>query len=69
MHSFIFCSDISTDQITFRFLYYYWINGQMLVGSELDNARYPEVKPVDYEGYMSKWWPRGQLALSFSLAM
>ncbi|ODM22568.1 hypothetical protein SI65_00157 [Aspergillus cristatus] len=51
------------------FFYYYWINGQMLVGPELDNAEYPEVKPVGYEGYMSKW-PREQLATSFfSLAM
>ncbi|GLI79022.1 hypothetical protein PoHVEF18_007344 [Penicillium ochrochloron] len=44
-------SDIS------MFFYYYWINGQTLVGTELDNSKYPEVKPVDWEAFM----PQGPL--------
>lgn len=65
----ILFSDGNADEIAFRLFYCYWINSQTLVGSELDNARYSEVKPVDYEGYMSKW-PREQLSTSFfSLAM
>ncbi|KAE8336271.1 hypothetical protein BDV24DRAFT_155310 [Aspergillus arachidicola] len=27
------------------FFYYYWVNGQTFVGPELDNDRYPQVKP------------------------
>ncbi|KAK4947717.1 hypothetical protein LTR66_014176, partial [Elasticomyces elasticus] len=37
------------------FFYYYWINGQTFVGPELDNAKYPEVKPVSWEDYMKQW--------------
>ncbi|KAL5355540.1 hypothetical protein BJX96DRAFT_170765 [Aspergillus floccosus] len=37
------------------FFYYYWINGQTFVGPELDNARYPDVKAVDWEGFMASW--------------
>ncbi|KAE8155072.1 nmrA-like family protein [Aspergillus avenaceus] len=44
--------------------YYYWVNGQTFVGPELDNARYPEVAPVNWEGYMAKW-PLEQLATSY----
>ncbi|KAJ5329898.1 nmrA-like family protein [Penicillium brevicompactum] len=37
------------------FFYYYWINGQTFVGPEVDNAKYPEVKPVSWEDYMKQW--------------
>ncbi|OOF93251.1 hypothetical protein ASPCADRAFT_508996 [Aspergillus carbonarius ITEM 5010] len=51
------------------FFYYYWINGQTFVGPQLDNARYPDIKPVDWEGYMSKW-PIDKLPTSyFALGM
>lgn len=65
----IIFSDGNIDKIVFRFFFYYWINDQTLIGSELVNARYSEVKPVDYEGNMYKW-PREPLATSFfSLTM
>ena len=32
---------------------YYWLNGQTYVGADLDNAKYPEVKPVTWEDYMA----------------
>ncbi|RAK99441.1 NmrA-like family protein [Aspergillus ibericus CBS 121593] len=51
------------------FFYYYWINGQTFVGPQLDNGRYSDIKPVDWEGYMSKW-PIDQLPTSyFALGM
>ncbi|PYI00316.1 nmrA-like family protein [Aspergillus sclerotiicarbonarius CBS 121057] len=51
------------------FFYYYWINGQTFVGPQLDNARYPDINPVDWEGYMSKW-PIDKLPTSyFALGM
>ncbi|KAL4886413.1 NmrA-like family protein [Aspergillus karnatakaensis] len=37
------------------FFYYYWINGQTLLGTELDNTKYPEVAPVDWEGFMKQY--------------
>ncbi|GAB1206009.1 hypothetical protein APSETT445_004690 [Aspergillus pseudonomiae] len=46
------------------FFYYYWINGQTFVGPELDNDRYPQVKPVSWEDYM-KQWPLEQLSSSY----
>ncbi|RDW93632.1 NmrA-like family protein [Aspergillus mulundensis] len=46
------------------FFYYYWANGQTVLGPELDNARYPDVKPVDWEGFMSLW-SREQLGTAF----
>ena len=47
-----------------RFFYYYWINGQTFVGPELDNARYPDVKAVDWEGFM-KGWSQEQIGTSY----
>jgi hypothetical protein len=38
-----------------RFFYYYWVNGQTFVGTELDESQYPEVKPVDWETFMAQW--------------
>ncbi|OKL63972.1 hypothetical protein UA08_00803 [Talaromyces atroroseus] len=29
------------------FYYYYWVNGQTFLGTELDNERYAEVKPIN----------------------
>ncbi|GKZ81758.1 hypothetical protein AnigIFM56816_006280 [Aspergillus niger] len=46
------------------FFYYYWINGQTFVGPELDNARYPDVKAVDWEGFM-KGWSQEQIGTSY----
>ncbi|EHA25044.1 hypothetical protein ASPNIDRAFT_51470 [Aspergillus niger ATCC 1015] len=46
------------------FFYYYWINGQTFVGPELDNARYPDVKAVDWEGFM-KSWSQEQIGASY----
>ncbi|KAH1383036.1 hypothetical protein KXV98_006908 [Aspergillus fumigatus] len=46
------------------FFYYYWVNGQTLVGPETDNAKYPEVKPVSWEGFMSQW-PLQQLPTAY----
>ncbi|PLB50922.1 NmrA-like family protein [Aspergillus steynii IBT 23096] len=46
------------------FFYYYWVNGQTFVGPELDNEKYPEVKPVSWEDYM-KQWPLEQLPTSY----
>ncbi|KAL4962482.1 nmrA-like family protein [Aspergillus stella-maris] len=46
------------------FFYYYWINGQTLLGSELDNGRYPDVKAADWKGYVASW-PKDQIATSF----
>ncbi|KAL4765778.1 NmrA-like family protein [Aspergillus foveolatus] len=46
------------------FFYYYWVNGQTFVGPELDNARYPDVKPADWEAYMSSW-PREHIKKSY----
>jgi hypothetical protein len=42
-------------RLVHRFFYYYWINGQTLVGTELDKSKYPEVKPVDWEAFMPEW--------------
>lgn len=44
-------NETSTD--SFSFFTYYWLNGQTYVGPELDNAKYPEVKPVTWEDYMA----------------
>ncbi|GJP88483.1 hypothetical protein CBS115989_8528 [Aspergillus niger] len=46
------------------FFYYYWINGQTFVGPELDNARYPDVQAVDWEGFM-KCWSQEQIGTSY----
>ncbi|KAB8200611.1 NmrA-like family protein [Aspergillus parasiticus] len=46
------------------FFYYYWVNGQTFVGPELDNDRYPQVKPVNWEEYMRQW-PLEQLSSSY----
>ncbi|RDH29012.1 NAD(P)-binding protein [Aspergillus welwitschiae] len=46
------------------FFYYYWINGQTFVGPELDNARYPDVQAVDWEGFM-KSWSQEQIGTSY----
>lgn len=45
----------------FLFFQYYMINGQTLVGPELDNDKYPQVKPVSWEDYLIAV-PRDQLA-------
>ncbi|KAK1149586.1 hypothetical protein N8T08_005135 [Aspergillus melleus] len=37
------------------FFYYYWINGQTLLGTKLDNERYEEVRPVSWEGFMAQY--------------
>ncbi|KAL1866404.1 hypothetical protein Plec18167_009072 [Paecilomyces lecythidis] len=37
------------------FYYYYMINGQTLLGPNIDNARYPNIHPLDWEGFMAKW--------------
>ena len=47
-----------------RFFYYYWVNGQTFVGPALDNARYPDVKAVNWEEFMASL-PREQIATSF----
>ncbi|CAG7933954.1 unnamed protein product [Penicillium olsonii] len=36
------------------FFYYYWINGQTLVGTDLDNEKYTAVKPVSWEDFMAQ---------------
>ncbi|KAI9929716.1 hypothetical protein ASPWEDRAFT_41070 [Aspergillus wentii DTO 134E9] len=46
------------------FFYYYWINGQTFVGPEVENARYPEIKTVDWEGFLARW-PLEQLPTAF----
>jgi hypothetical protein len=49
----------------YRFCYYYyWINGQTLLGPEVDNDRYPDVKTVGWKGYRASW-PRDQIGTSF----
>lgn len=47
-----------------RFFYYYWVNGQTFVGPELENDKYPQVKPVSWEEYMGQW-PLEQLSSSY----
>ncbi|KAH8422566.1 NmrA-like family protein [Aspergillus melleus] len=37
------------------FFYYYWVNGQTLLGTDLDNERYEEVKPVSWEDFMAQY--------------
>lgn len=32
---------------------YYWINGQTYVGPETDNAKYPDIKPISWEDFIS----------------
>ncbi|KAL0939661.1 NmrA-like family protein [Colletotrichum truncatum] len=34
------------------FFLYYWINGQTFVGPDVQNDKYPEVKPVTWEAFM-----------------
>ncbi|GAA87871.1 NmrA-like family protein [Aspergillus luchuensis IFO 4308] len=51
------------------FFYYYWVNGQTFVGPELDNARYPDVKAVDWEGCMRSWSQEQIGASHFALNM
>ncbi|OJJ97432.1 hypothetical protein ASPACDRAFT_32510 [Aspergillus aculeatus ATCC 16872] len=46
------------------FFYYYWVNGQTFVGPETDNAKYPDVKPVDWEGFLRQW-PLQQLPTAY----
>ena len=46
------------------FFYYYWINGQTLLGEDLHNDRYAEVKAVSWEGFMAQW-PLESLPTSF----
>ncbi|PYH85822.1 NmrA-like family protein [Aspergillus uvarum CBS 121591] len=46
------------------FFYYYWVNGKTFVGPETDNAKYPDVKPVDWEGFMRQW-PLQQLPTAY----
>ncbi|KAL7655674.1 hypothetical protein ACMYSQ_007616 [Aspergillus niger] len=46
------------------FFYYYWINGKTFVGPELDNVCYPDVKAVDWEGFM-KSWSQEQIGTSY----
>ncbi|OGM42488.1 NmrA-like family protein [Aspergillus bombycis] len=48
----------------YMFFYYYWINGQTFVGPQLDNDKYPQVKPVSWEEYMRQW-PLEQLPSSY----
>ncbi|CAG8020854.1 unnamed protein product [Penicillium olsonii] len=36
------------------FFYYYWINGQTLVGTDLDNEKYTAVKPASWEDFMAQ---------------
>ncbi|KAI0830392.1 nmrA-like family protein [Hypoxylon sp. FL0890] len=49
----------------FLFFQYYMINGQTLLGPELDNDKYPQVKPVSWEDFM-KAVPRDQLPSAYS---
>ncbi|KAI1387925.1 nmrA-like family protein [Hypoxylon trugodes] len=44
----------------FLFFQYYMINGQTLLGPNLDNHKYPQVKPVSWEDYL-KSTPKDQL--------
>ena len=44
----------------YSFFYYYMANGQTYLGPEVDNAKYPQVKPVDWEGFMRSV-PKDQL--------
>lgn len=37
----------------FSFFMYYWINGQTYVGPETDNAKYPDIKPISWEDFIS----------------
>ncbi|CAG8218417.1 unnamed protein product [Penicillium salamii] len=37
------------------FFYYYWINGQTFVGTDLDNENYTTVKPVSWEEFMAQY--------------
>ncbi|KAI9043064.1 nmrA-like family protein [Aspergillus affinis] len=37
------------------FFYYYWVSGQTLLSTDLDNERYDEVKPVSWEGFMAQY--------------
>ncbi|KAJ5721451.1 nmrA-like family protein [Penicillium malachiteum] len=46
------------------FFYYYWINGQTLLGKDLHNDRYAEVKPVSWANFMTQW-PLKALPTSF----
>ncbi|KAJ6028744.1 hypothetical protein N7540_004320 [Penicillium herquei] len=46
------------------FFYYYWINGQTLLGEILHNDRYAEVKSVTWADFMAQW-PLEALPTSF----
>lgn len=39
---------------TGRFYAYYMISGKTMVGPELDNKRYPKVKPVTWEDFIKE---------------
>ncbi|KAK0726155.1 hypothetical protein B0H67DRAFT_642472 [Lasiosphaeris hirsuta] len=45
-----------TDPFKYLFFYmmYYWINGSTLVGPDVDNAKYPNIKPETWEDFMGK---------------
>jgi hypothetical protein len=47
------------------FYSYYWLNGSTFVGPEVDNARYPEVKPVTWEEFLQAH-PLEQLTGAYS---
>lgn len=47
-----------------RFFYYYWINGQTLVGPQEDHTHYAGVKAVNWEGFMTQR-PLQQLPTAF----
>lgn len=47
-----------------RFFYYYWVNGQTLVGPETQADKYPNVKPISWEDFFSSC-PAEQLPGSF----
>ncbi|KAI2462791.1 nmrA-like family protein [Annulohypoxylon bovei var. microspora] len=49
----------------FLFFKYYMINGQTLIGPQLDNGKYPQVKPVNWEDYF-RIVPKDQLAVAMS---
>ncbi|KAI1104966.1 nmrA-like family protein [Jackrogersella minutella] len=49
----------------FLFFQYYMVNGQTLIGPELDNDKYPQVKPVSWEDYF-RIVPKNQLQTALS---
>jgi len=58
------------DAFKYLILYvmYYWINGRTFVGPDVDNAKYPAIKPETWEDYMRKRSPQELAGSFFALA-